>query len=527
VVSVTTSTSSGPDRITGAGGPSQSNPTGPLFEAFDAHASFTTTTDLFGVPSIRQVRTTGGLDSVWTIPDLSVNSPAALRYGVLWTHERETSATDRLIEVVVTGASPGVPIGDAVTGTAAYSGATRGLYRNAGGSLFRTASDATLTMNFATAQVSGATSNFRFVDANGAAASLPDQLNFSFSGAWQYFHDPFPATTAGGLNGRVQALFFGPRAQEAGLAYAFGDAASAGPFMTGAGLLGASDPPDPVYEKSGCASTPYAIACQGANQRFQGPSAIIRAVVPSGASATLTTSLRGLTRDVEIQRDNRSQSNLSVTVDGQRVGTVFPGIAAGSDVLGPFEAKVFFDGASLYYFDVSSALSGSLDYMLLAGFEDEGLVNDVATGFAVFGRPTASMDMPTTGSATFVGGTRGVYVRGGTSVFATASDVSMSANFSAGTVAGQTSNFRFMNTSNGALTTLSDKLDFRFDATINGGFFSGAATMLPGSVPMAGGIEGAFYGPPGAAPEEAGFAYRLENAASGNYIVGGAALGRQ
>jgi hypothetical protein len=133
------------------------------------------------------------------------------------------------------------------TGSARFDGGTRGAYITGAGS-FDTTSDMTLTADFARASVSGSTSNFKMVNASGAAVTPPHDLNFSFTAlistgvfdgegaATGYFKGGATSPTMAGI---VDGVFFGEpnkAPSEVGLAYSLIDIGGGGTLVGVGGL---------------------------------------------------------------------------------------------------------------------------------------------------------------------------------------------------------------------------------------------------------------------------------------------------
>ncbi len=183
-------------------------------------------------------------------------------------------------------------------------------------------------------------------------------------------------------------------------------------------------------------------------------------------------------------------------------------------------------------FNVASALSGSLDYVQIAAY-DRSTLTGAEDVFIVYGRQTSPADMPTSGSATYKGGTRGLYITTAGETLQTASDITMSTNFASGAISGSTANFRVMNITTGALVARNEDLNFAFNANITSGspVFSGTASSSlstgAGGLGLSGNVEGAFFGAAGQAPDEAGLVYKLGTPLTTNFLMGGAALGKQ
>ena len=129
------------------------------------------------------------------------------------------------------------------TGTARFSGGTRGTYVDDTGAALSTASDISMTVNFGTLSLTGSTSSFRATNASGASVTLPSGLDFAFTA--NIYTDPSRASSAfsgtatnATMTGVVQGNFYGPPTGapvEAGLAYSL---KPVGGSSTGSGLYG-------------------------------------------------------------------------------------------------------------------------------------------------------------------------------------------------------------------------------------------------------------------------------------------------
>jgi hypothetical protein len=197
------------------------------------------------------------------------------------------------------------------------------------------------------------------------------------------------------------------------------------------------------------------------------------------------------------------------------------------DGLGPVSTAANGD-TTFYKFDVSSALSGSLDYVQLVAHTRANSGTLIDDGFQTYGRLTTTANMPRTGSAVFNGGTRGFYYDGA-KTFATASDITMNVDFAAMTATGSTSNFRMADPATGAAAVGAPTFSFRFTAEVYSPlpFFEGDAVLTssdPSMMNRLGAVKGAFFGPAGRSPEEAGLVYTFVPGAL--LLHGGAALGR-
>jgi hypothetical protein len=124
------------------------------------------------------------------------------------------------------------------SGTARYDGGTRGVYVNGSNVAFSTASDVTMNVNFGTRVISGSTSNFKMVDATGAAVAAPANLAFTFNGNISGSRFTGGASNAG-MTGNVEGAFFGELhgpPVEAGLSYNLSSTTGGGSMMGVGGL---------------------------------------------------------------------------------------------------------------------------------------------------------------------------------------------------------------------------------------------------------------------------------------------------
>lgn len=131
------------------------------------------------------------------------------------------------------------------TGTARFTGASRGVYISSGQDFFTTRSDVTMDANFGTGSVTGSASNFRFMTQNGVLATRSERPDFTFSASIAAGTPRFSgsATSAGlGISGGVEGAFFGGAGrtpEEAGFTYRLGTPGS-GAFLYGGAVLGRS-----------------------------------------------------------------------------------------------------------------------------------------------------------------------------------------------------------------------------------------------------------------------------------------------
>ncbi len=280
-------------------------------------------------------------------------------------------------------------------------------------------------------------------------------------------------------------------------------------------------PPPPPYA-SNCTTTPGAISCTTTGQfQLLGPQASLR------ADGTVTTDAFDY---FSIQRKGSGTLFAEDTYVLANFGLVslfyhyYKGFESKNDGLGPVRVAGEYrhDGfgnllpvasGSMTLFDITNVLQGGLDYVQL-GKVAPNPINGAYTFFAV-GRYPATPSMPTTGSARYDGGTRGIYVDGANTAFSTASDVTMTANFGTGAVNGSTSNFKMVNAA-GAAVTAPAGLAFTFNGNIAGASFAGTAS----NAGMTGNVSGAFYGEPNGAPVEAGLSYNLGSATGGGSMMG-------
>lgn len=272
---------------------------------------------------------------------------------------------------------------------------------------------------------------------------------------------------------------------------------------------------------SSCATTPGALSCQSGTIQVDGPQVWI------AANGTLTTTAYEallFNRAGTTQTSDDSYTFLSYA-GATVVSKAYNNPQTGNDGLGPVRtaanvtrdaisgATLPGDGSVLTFFDITNVLQGGLDYVQLGQVSPPSAGGSL--GFFAVARTPSSTAMPTTGSARFDGGTRGAYISGSGTRYATASDVTLTANFGTGAVTGSTSNFRMVD-AGGATATQPHSLNFNFTANIAGSTFTGTAS----SPSMTGAVDGAFYGEPSAAPVEAGLSYRLTETAGGGMLIG-------
>ena len=152
-----------------------------------------------------------------------------------------------------------------------------------------------------------------------------------------------------------------------------------------------------------------------------------------------------------------------------------------------------------------------LSYVTLGNWTSlDSDASSVANGYLVFGIRAPLDSVPTTGSATYNGQTVGTLVDASGVIYSIAGGGVLTANFGAGTVAG---NFTGMAKIDLLTNAATPWRDFTTASTIGGNQFGGTAATKDGK--LTGTNEGGFYGP-GAA--EIGGVYRLTG--SGEQAVG-------
>lgn len=278
-------------------------------------------------------------------------------------------------------------------------------------------------------------------------------------------------------------------------------------------------PPTPYA--SNCTTTPGAISCiKTGTLQMDGPQIGLRFDSTASTSTFDTFQI--------LRKDTLPQITEELWVVGYLGGVsvnyrYFGAFESKTDGLGPVRVgKSYINDISgfkpggtgaLTLFDITNVLQGGLDYVQL-GEVAPNPVNGAYTFFAV-GRTAATPAMPTTGTARYDGGTRGVYVNGSNVAFSTASDVTMTTNFATGAVSGSTSNFKMIDAA-GAAVAAPASLAFTFNGNIAGTAFTGTAS----NTGMTGAVQGAFYGEPGGAPVEAGLSYNLGSTTGGGSMMG-------
>jgi hypothetical protein len=481
----------------------------------------------------------GGLGSAFTLFDLPTSLNEGFDYVQLARLDREIGGIGDDTAFFVFGRQS--LIADLpTTGAGFYRGGTRGLYRSADGQVFQTAGDATIGVYFAADDVSGTAYNFSFSDLDGNVVARSELLDFTFAGTISVgstlFAGPAQSTPSGiGVQGRIEGALFGAAGESPsniGFVYALGSTES-GAYMNGGAALGlAADfpapppapPPGPPPPPAGsCEADPAQLQCSTGPWTATGP---FIHVFP-GNTNLLTT---GLTLTVELGNPaNPSDDIYRFTSNSPAENPSFTGLVNTSDVLGDLRTGTTqADGKdwALSLFDVSTTLSGSLDYVQIGLLRREIAGADAGLDYFVLGPATDAGSIPTTGRARFDGGTRGVYIAADDNVFETTSDITMSVNFSTRSITGAATNFSFMDQS-GALVTRSESADFTFTASISNSvqfFGSGASSGLG----ISGNVYGRFFGDPEGPTTEAGLAYTfgsLDDTDDAPFLAGAGALG--
>lgn len=298
---------------------------------------------------------------------------------------------------------------------------------------------------------------------------------------------------------------------------------------SGGGGSGGGTPPvtppvtPPAPYASNCTATPGAISCaKTGTLQMNGPQIGIRFDSPT-SSATFD-SFQIFRKDAlpQIAQEtwvlgyqggasviNKYYANFQSKDDG--LGPVRIGESYINDISGLRPGGT----GNLTLFDITNVLQGGLDYVQL-GKVAPNPVGGAYTFFAV-GKILSSPALPTTGTARYDGGTRGLYTNASNATFSTASDVTMTANFATGAVNGSTSNFKMLDAS-GAAVTAPANLAFTFNGNLLGG--NGGFTGPASNTGMTGVVSGFFFGEPGGAPVEVGLIYHLEGAAGGGSMMG-------
>lgn len=112
------------------------------------------------------------------------------------------------------------------TGSARYSGATRGTYQTRGGAIYQTAAELNMNADFASGQISGSTASTKMIDADGAVVAAPSNLNFNFTASINGV-DFTGAASSSSMSGTVSGRFHcapGGAPTEVGLAYSLDEA---------------------------------------------------------------------------------------------------------------------------------------------------------------------------------------------------------------------------------------------------------------------------------------------------------------
>lgn len=156
----------------------------------------------------------------------------------------------------------------------------------------------------------------------------------------------------------------------------------------------------------------------------------------------------------------------------------------------------------------------SLQYSSFGLWLLESSATEVDAGYISFGFKTASADMPTSGTATYLGYAEGTlfYNPGGvTTGFLITGKVDVTANFAGG--GSVTTLFRDMSTVPSASPndTPTPWRNFDVVGTLSGNSFSGSASNITGGGSMSGSLNGSFFGPvSGGGPAEVGGTWQIQ-----------------
>lgn len=424
---------------------------------------------------------------------------------------------------------PMEPVYVPLTGSAGFTGVTYGGYQDSAGANYVTSSDIALTANFATSSLSGSTSNFTVRTPSGGLHTPAVDLNFSFT-ATRTTHSSRPLAAAftgtasnAAMNGRINGYFLGepngPPA-EIGLSYAL-DAAGATsaaavegvatrPIMFGAAGLKANVAPTvttftpgPIF--STCTSG-WEMGC-GAAFRVSG---VTGRKTTLGGALTVESARAFFVFDIDGKLTaDRSDDRYIYSVEAiSTIASTLTGFTTYADALGTARQAEGFSpsvpNSRVDIFEVQNVLQGGLDYLQIGRITGSLSVGTSGTSYFAHGREVSPSQLPTTGSGTFRGGTRGDYIDASGATFRTASDISLTLDFAARTLNGSATNFRAI-TPGGAPYTPPSSLDFTFNAAMGAMGFTGTAT----NGAMQGRVDGILGGRPGAVPEEIGMSYSL------------------
>lgn len=169
-------------------------------------------------------QTVGGRGESLYLMDIANAFANSLDYVQMLGFERETDATHAQLAYLTVGVqTPRASM--PTTGTARFEGETRGVLSPFPSEAYITVSDIQMTANFASGALNGSTSNFRNHSVVAANRSIANDLNFTFTGSITAGTANFTGTASTvnyggpGMTGTVQGTFFGPNADEVGLAY--------------------------------------------------------------------------------------------------------------------------------------------------------------------------------------------------------------------------------------------------------------------------------------------------------------------
>ncbi|OYW79562.1 MAG: hypothetical protein B7Z26_07855, partial [Asticcacaulis sp. 32-58-5] len=376
-------------------------------------------------------------------------------------------------------------------GIATFSGKTNGIFSDVDKRLYRTRSSFQLQANFRTDRIFGFSGPTQISPMSTPPTSDPprfvngDYLDFRLDGTINRFEMTYSANAQqttpnpiwGSMNGEASGMFFG----------------SAGTAPDETGFVFQMSTPDGRVRYFGVgaadhelASRPFLTPLTTVNSG-RGPSVMITGAGMgifgtrgTGSSITASTLLNvspdvtasfrpGATQDYK--DDNFA---LSYNVNGVNLAYAWQylGFAETDNFGTAYSTMVGGNGAPVYDavhhnigFDLGPSLAGALDNVFLVSIMGDKFSTEQTYGYIVFGNQTAAADMPTTGSASFTGETRGVYLDSSGQLFRTGSDLTMTANFGSGAINGAATNF--MTVGDYFPGNSRDKLDFTFSGSIN------------------------------------------------------------
>lgn len=498
----------------------------------------------------------------YVIPFIARNSNATDSWSVFGVYGRETGAFNSSMK----------------TGSATYVGQSiaQGYFPNSG--LYDLLGRFYLSADFANNAILGKIDFNSSSSKNGPLANL-SQYQISLAGALNSDNGRFIGTatsTASGdmISGTMNGSFFGApntKPDEVGLAYNISSPTS-GIKIAGVAVGGHNDaalppsppplppppsppplPPPPPPPPSppppppnGPTPTCVLSSCLKGDYSLTGPSVLlsVRSAKIGFASPISSQYLDAINPNINIigsagastSSEDDDVYTINYSANGVNYSQTFTNFTKGNDGLGDVKlATGTLNGldAALWIYDTKDTLGNLLNYVQIAELQRNTGTNSAEASFYAFGIPTAPSDMPTSGSASYAGKTRGYYITASTGeFFYTASDINLTSNFSTGAITGLADNFKFLN-SNGVATTRSEKLDFLISANIASGTsaFSGTAlSAFPtssGGLGITGNVKGNFFGTGANGAKEVGLTYKLGTPSQTGFMVGAAALGKK